>query len=553
MPRPKIREPKRKRISNQIPAFLLMSLVILFITFFIVAQFRNATAFGGGGGKYLYNPAPNDKETKADIYPIVEYVSPPQRPSETNDDYHERKSHPSFLGKDDKSDRVVLFYAPWCGHCVHYKPVYIKLGREVNAIHPVTFHAVSCVEHGPICKDEEVHGYPAMKYFGPGVEKGEVMDKKNLSGRSLLKKYLKLKDSDMPITAADNNDTAVEKKVAPKETMKEIFDKNNMFSDASASFDYALRNSIFLTNNALTEAEQSTLKSWLGLIEKTMPQPMKSGHDHASSLLHDFDNVVQSEENILKNIEPKQNDEWSHGCSKGKDGAGYTCGLWSLFHVMTIGFVEWNVGSHDRISSESVSEILRDYIEHFFTCDECRRNFLEMYDKGRFNREERLTTDASGETIEDWKQLSLWLWEVHNDVNVRLLQEDFNVKKFKPPSIVQEQNARWPHSTECPKCWLDGGGWDENQVFLFLIFHYWPKEELLTKPKEELTTIDAKRLAVKTVRKDEELSKLRPIEGRQNDTISIFYGVALSSLVVVLIVIISRRKSRAKHQRQKSS
>mmetsp|Transcript_22410 Transcript_22410/g.34182 ORF Transcript_22410/g.34182 Transcript_22410/m.34182 type:complete len:177 (+) Transcript_22410:823-1353(+) len=176
-----------------------------------------------------------------------------------------------------------------------------------------------------------------------------------------------------------------------------------------------------------------------------------------------------------------------------------------------------------------------------------------MYDKGRFNREERLTTDASGETIEDWKQLSLWLWEVHNDVNVRLLQEDFNVKKFKPPSIVQEQNARWPHSTECPKCWLDGGGWDENQVFLFLTFHYWPKEELLTKPKEELTTIDAKRLAVKTVRKDEELSKLRPIEGRQNDTISIFYGVALSSLVVVLIVIISRRKSRAKHQRQKSS
>ena len=80
-----------------------------------------------------------------------------------------------------------------------------------------------------------------------------------------------------------------------------------------------------------------------------------------------------------------------------------------------------------------------------------------------------------------------------------------------------------------------------------------PKEELLTKPKEELTAIDAKRLAVKTVRKDEELSKLRPIEGRQNDTISIFYGVALSSLVVVLIVIISRRKSRAKHQRQKSS
>ena len=81
--------------------------------------------------------------------------------------------------------------------------------------------------------------------------------------------YLKLKDSDMPITAADNSDAAVKKKLAPKETMREIFDKNNMFSDASASWDYALRNSIFLTNNALTETEQSSFKSWLGLIEKT--------------------------------------------------------------------------------------------------------------------------------------------------------------------------------------------------------------------------------------------------------------------------------------------
>lgn len=107
MPRSKIREPKRKRVSSQIPAFLLMSLVILFITFFIVAQFQNVTGFGGGSRKYLYNPGPNDKETKADVYPIVEYVNPPQRPSETKDDYHERKSHPAFLGKDDKSDRVV--------------------------------------------------------------------------------------------------------------------------------------------------------------------------------------------------------------------------------------------------------------------------------------------------------------------------------------------------------------------------------------------------------------------------------------------------------------
>ena len=48
-------------------------------------------------------------------------------------------------------------------------------------------------------------------------------------------------------------------------------------------------------------------------------------------------------------------------------------------------------------------------------------------------------------------------------MNVRLLQEDFADKKFKPPSSDQEQNARWPHRTECPKCWLDGGGWDENQ------------------------------------------------------------------------------------------
>ena len=96
---------------------------------------------------------------------------------------------------------------------------------------------------------------------------------------------------------------------------------------------------------------------------------------------------------------------------------GYTCGLWQLFHIMSVGVVEYNKHHHhgsldDLIATRRASETLRNCklvvvdcylyfcachvyhrlifslssfpslldIDHFFQCDVCRMNFLSMYD-----------------------------------------------------------------------------------------------------------------------------------------------------------------------------
>lgn len=121
---------------------------------------------------------------------------------------------------------------------------------------------------------------------------------------------------------------------------------------------------------------------------------------------------------MLKFVSKKKVSSWSQNCSKGVNGAGYTCGLWELFHIVTVGIVQWNIASeHDRVSTLDAADTIRDYIEHYFTCDECRKNFIAMYEACQFQRCDRLSKKVSEDAIKTWKQLPLWLWETHNDVS----------------------------------------------------------------------------------------------------------------------------------------
>ncbi len=100
-----IQAPKRKSISNQLPPILIITMLTILIGTIlgILVSITGVTA----GGQYLYNPGKDDKETLADVFPVVEYVSPSKLPSETKEDYEERVANPTFLTKDDNTDRVV--------------------------------------------------------------------------------------------------------------------------------------------------------------------------------------------------------------------------------------------------------------------------------------------------------------------------------------------------------------------------------------------------------------------------------------------------------------
>ena len=75
-------------------------------------------------------------------------------------------------------------------------------------------------------------------------------------------------------------------------------------------------------------------------------------------------------------------------------------------------------------------------------------------------------------------ELALWLWEVHNSVNIRLMKE---AAQRQNRNVTNEETLAsiFPTKNLCPDCWLDLNmtKWDYQKVFQFLDEWYWPKKE----------------------------------------------------------------------------
>ncbi|KAJ8891320.1 hypothetical protein PR048_010836 [Dryococelus australis] len=91
---------------------------------------------------------------------------PPEKPwnEEPSEVVHlDEENFKPFLKK--KKHALVMFYAPWCGHCKKAKPDFAAAAEEFKDDTKVEFAAVDCTEHSSVCSAMEVKGYPTIKYF----------------------------------------------------------------------------------------------------------------------------------------------------------------------------------------------------------------------------------------------------------------------------------------------------------------------------------------------------------------------------------------------------
>jgi protein disulfide-isomerase-like protein len=67
---------------------------------------------------------------------------------------------------------MIMFYAPWCGHCKKMKPDYAQAAEVVNTAtaKPQKLAAVDCTVHADVCSKFGVKGYPTIKYFKAGKD-----------------------------------------------------------------------------------------------------------------------------------------------------------------------------------------------------------------------------------------------------------------------------------------------------------------------------------------------------------------------------------------------
>lgn len=107
---------------------------------------------------------------------IVSFMKKPQKPEPTaqvvEPDWENTDSEIVHLNSENfkpvlkkKRHTLVMFYAPWCGHCKATKPEFIKAAEEVKDNLRMAFAALDCTKHQTLCSLYEVTGYPTFKYF----------------------------------------------------------------------------------------------------------------------------------------------------------------------------------------------------------------------------------------------------------------------------------------------------------------------------------------------------------------------------------------------------
>jgi thiol oxidase len=479
----------------------------------------------------------------AEAAPIQEYVLP--------EGYKEGKDEfklPDFLSDPHSGNRVVEFYAPWCPHCKHFKPHFISFARTTNEVAAplnvnITFHAVSCTVHRRICQTFDVHSYPTVRLFPAGDINGTLAVFWKLHPFQTLRIFGVDTDTaggGAEFAVAGKHGDTHHRSAKGKQHRR---NKEETFSDAMLSFDFALRNSIFMSIGPLKNKTYDAFSDWLELLQEALP-PQWSVHKTISALIENYENITQSENTMLKVINQHHQPQamaWSQACSHGEDGTGYTCGLWELFHIMTVGVVEWNtLISNDWTITpvEEAADCLRNYVESFFACEVCRTNFIADYEACGQDRCNRL----GSEEVKDYKQLPLWLWETHNAVNVRLMREHA-AREGKLVTEEDEIRVRWPSHNECPLCWLDDGMWDEDVMYKFLRMEYWPDDADTVRFRHELQLSMPISAAIV---EDEESSSFSKI--------SVFLVIVLVAILLTALAShFIRKKNRHKTGRHKKS
>ncbi|XP_028394344.1 protein disulfide-isomerase A5-like isoform X2 [Dendronephthya gigantea] len=149
---------------------------------FNITGFPTLIYFHGGKELYRYK-GKHEKEI------LIEWLQNPTDDSPKDEEEEQWKDTPSevvHLTDDTFDDYVaanpsvlVMFYAPWCGHCKKAKPEFTEAAKHHAENKKIGFAAVDCTKETAVCGAHGVEGYPTFKYFNYGKN-----DEKYTGGRT---------------------------------------------------------------------------------------------------------------------------------------------------------------------------------------------------------------------------------------------------------------------------------------------------------------------------------------------------------------------------------
>jgi Erv1 / Alr family/Thioredoxin len=554
-------------------------------------------------------------------FPVIEHLSREYRGDYQND-FEKSVEDSSIIDEDDQPDflyqhdqqgyRIVEYYVHWCSTCKIFASVYHNFAVKIRQLAAqqgiqdnIHIYAVSCSPNRKLCVNQNVKGFPKIRLYKPGesdyVELSHhthlhplrVLETLgiNFDGTDDIESDKDDWDVESAMMTLSHSETASNRLLTPppsywgrfvsyfvgvslptETSMAPTLDRwgkyrrtrEDLKADIYLSFDYALRNEIYRSTDGLSSEQQQVLRDWLELLIRTLPSSWEI-HKLLQELIDNFVYIVKSEDYLMSLLDeyPAPTQSWSVSCSFGIADEGYTCGLWEMFHTVTVGVVEYNKATFDPsqlLVTETSARTLRDYIDHFFGCTTCRDNFLSIFDACGFNRCDRLS-DYPIEDENDWIELPLWLYEMHNHVNVRLMKE----KATRDRNDVTDAdivNVQWPSRQECSTCWKNNTEQDESlttwrsdMIYKFLRLEYGSRDAYTSDLRRELNPEPIEEQQQKHVLTDTVLmpatnhlfssftSPKKPIIRMKTDS-TVLIPLSHASVVVVCIFLLSVAATR---------
>ncbi|XP_044746119.1 sulfhydryl oxidase 1-like isoform X2 [Coccinella septempunctata] len=264
---------------------------------------------------------------------------------------------------------------------------------------------------------------------------------------------------------SDNQDKSLKEKDLKKSEENEMIDKVRRMGDVIFQMDletalrFSLRQEISRTK--IIEGDKlQALRSYVQVLVKYFPIS-KSGHHFLydlSLLVTNSDSVKGTDiSSLVKESEKEGKFIWSSpkqwlGC-KGStpETRGYPCGVWTMFHFLTVNAGEQNIGRRNMDPKE-VLNAMYGYIKYFFGCADCSQHFQKM------------ASERKIEQVSSLNEAIMWLWAAHNVVNARLAGDP-----TEDPLFPKKQ---FPTAEHCPECRYQNGSWNFYQVEQYMKHMY---------------------------------------------------------------------------------
>lgn len=305
-------------------------------------------------------------------------------------------------------------------------------------------------------------------------------------------------------------------------------DVNTVYlSDLEATLKYSLEHEI-ISRSTISGDALEALKSYLELLIECFPSSTRGKKFMKLVLEHmqnnksvsgeELGNFINKYELLLKPYVTKTiwiGCEGSHPMYRK-----YPCGLWTLFHTLT---VQASTKNLTTFSGPEVLETIAGYVKNFFGCTECAEHFMGMAISVRNN-------------VSSLDDAILWLWSAHNQVNQRL-SGDVTEDPMHPKII-------FPLKAHCPNCHLNGSDeWNKKEVLKYLKKMY-SSVSLKQTPNDEVHS-QVQDLVSSQQISDESWNKIEDEEWKIDvSTCMISYVLSCTVLMVLFYLLVVRNRCK---------